>query len=155
MFEGYSLVFMLLAIGAVLLVAEALLPAHGVLGAGGAIGLLAAVVVCSRQNPWLGLTLLVAMAAATPLVWTAFVKVWPHTPVGRRMVLPPVPEAAADAPVRVGQSGTTVSELRPMGTCEFDGGGRVEVISEHGIVAPGTRVRVVALSNNRPTVRVV
>jgi membrane-bound ClpP family serine protease len=47
----------------------------------------------------------------------------------------------------------TVSELRPMGWCEFDGQ-RLEAMSEHGIVPPGTRITVVALVNQRPTVRV-
>jgi len=51
-----------------------------------------------------------------------------------------------------------VSQLRPMGICEFaslQGSSlRVEAQSEHGIVEPGTTVRVVALVNNRPTVRI-
>jgi membrane-bound ClpP family serine protease len=155
MLDGYSLALILIATGVVLLVGETLLPTHGVLGVGGVGCLLAAVFVCSRQNVWVGLALLVGMAAMTPLAWAAFVQIWPKTPVGRRLVLPDVPPAEAPAPVRIGQSGVAISELRPMGMCEFDGGVRLEAISEHGIVPPGATVRVVALTNNRPTVRVV
>jgi membrane-bound ClpP family serine protease len=154
MLDGYSLVLLLLAIGAVLIVAELLLPSHGMLGIGATAAILGAVYVCSRQSIWAGLALLVALAIATPFVWTAFLKIWPKTPVGRRVILPPIEATHPPLAVRIGQSGVTVSELRPMGTCEFEGV-RLEAISEHGLVAPGTAVKVVALVNNRPTVRVV
>jgi membrane-bound ClpP family serine protease len=153
MLEGYPLVTLLMAIGIVLLIAELLLPTHGVLGLGSAGCILTAIFVASRQNVWAGLGLLVACAAMTPFAWSAFVKIWPRTPIGRRVLLPPVTNEPADAQVCVGQAGVTMSELRPIGVCDFDGV-RVEAHSEHGIVPPGTAVRVVALVNNRPTVRV-
>lgn len=152
MLEGYSLVTLLMAIGLVLLVAELLLPSHGVLGLGSAGCILGAIVVASRQNAWAGLALLVGVAAMTPFAWVAFVKIWPKTPVGRRVVLPPVTNDAPPAQVRVGQTGVTMSELRPIGVCDFDGV-RVEAQSEHGLVEPGQTVRVIALVNNRPMVR--
>ena len=67
-----------------------------------------------------------------------------------RDILDAVPEPT----VRVGQPGVTVSELRPMGVCEFESG-RIEAISEHGMIEPGRMVKVVALSGTRPTVRAV
>jgi len=154
MFEGYSLALLLLAIGVILLLAELLLPTHGLLGLAGGGAILCAVFFTSRQSAWAGLALLVLLALATPFVWAMVVKIWPNTPVGRRLLLPPVVDAphTRESPVRIGQSGVTISELRPMGSCEFDGR-RMEAISEHGIVPPGTRVTVVALVNNRPTVR--
>jgi membrane-bound ClpP family serine protease len=151
-FEGYALALLLLAIGVILVVAEILLPAHGLLGLAGAAGILCAVFLTSRQNAWAGLVLLLVLAAATPFALGMAMKLWPRTPVGRRLTLPEIVEAPQEALVRVGQSGVTVSELRPMGWCEFDGR-RMEAMSEHGIVPPGTSVRVVALVNQRPTVR--
>jgi membrane-bound ClpP family serine protease len=139
-------------IGIVLLVAELLLPSHGILGLGSAGCILGAIFVASRQNVWAGLGLLVGVAALTPFAWTAFVRIWPKTPIGRRVVLPPVTNELPAAQVRVGQAGVTMSELRPIGVCDF-GGVRLEAHSEHGIVPPGTAVKVVALVNNRPTVR--
>jgi membrane-bound ClpP family serine protease len=153
MFDGYTFALLLLAIGVVLLVAELFLPTHGLLGITGGVAVLCAVFVTSRQNAWAGLGLLLALAAVTPFAWAGAMKVWPRTPLGRRMVLPPVAGDAPAAGVRVGQSGVTVSELRPMGWCEFEGV-RVEAMSEHGIVEPGKSVTVVALVNSRPTVRV-
>lgn len=155
MFAGYGLVALMLAIGATLLIGELVLPTHGVLGVLGAGTALAAVGLAGLQNPWAGVLLAVALGLATPFVWTAVVKIWPRTPVGRRLVLPPIEQPLPQPPVRVGQVGIAVSALRPMGLCEFDDGTRVEATSEHEMIAPGTAVRVVALVNNRPTVRVV
>ena len=151
--DGYALVALLMLIGIALLIAELLLPSHGVLGLGSAGCILAAIFVASRQNVWAGLGLLVTCAALTPFAWVAFVKIWPKTPVGKRVVLPAVTNETPAPHVTVGQAGVTMSELRPIGVCDFDGV-RVEAQSEHGIVPPGTAVRVVALVNNRPTVRV-
>ena len=153
MYQGYALAGLLLGIGIILMIAEGLLPTHGLLGIVGGCAALAAIFVASRENAWVGLTLLCICAAATPLLWLAFVKFWPRTPVGKRLVLPDLVAPPPVAPVRIGQSGVAVSELRPMGTCEFDGQ-RIEALSEHGIVPAGSSVKVVALVNNRPTVRV-
>ena len=160
MLEGYGLAAILLAIGVILLIAELLLPTHGLLGIVGVGAALAAIVAAGMRNAWAAMFLTLALALATPLFWTLAVKIWPRTPVGRRIILPPVDSTAAPPPVTVGQSGVAISELRPMGICEFETAGgagprvRVEAQSEHGIVEPGTTVRVVALVNNRPTVRV-
>jgi membrane-bound ClpP family serine protease len=150
--EGYSLVTLLMVIGVALLVAEMLLPSHGILGVAAAGCILGAIVVAIRQSAWAGLILLLVVTAMMPFAWVAFVKIWPKTPIGRRIVLPPVENQPSPQLVRVGQIGVTMSELRPMGVCEFDGV-RIEAHSEHGIVPPGTSVTVVALVNNRPTVR--
>jgi membrane-bound serine protease (ClpP class) len=164
MLEGYGPTAILLAIGVILLIGELLLPTGGMLGVIGVGAALAAIVAAGMRNAWAAAFLTLALALATPLFWTLAIKLWPRTFVGRRMMLPPVDNTPPPAPVTVGQTGVAVSELRPMGICEFDTGGpagqtggrvRVEAHSEHGIVEPGKTVRVVALVNNRPTVRVV
>jgi membrane-bound serine protease (ClpP class) len=151
--DGYQFVALLIGIGVVLSVAEALLPTHGILGLLGGGSVACAIVAAARVSPWAGIALLVAAVAALPLLWVAFVHYWPRTPLGRRIVMQPLESPPPTLAVRVGQTGVAVSELRPMGLCEFDGT-RVEAISEHGIIEPGTDVKVVALSNNRPTVRI-
>jgi membrane-bound ClpP family serine protease len=74
--------------------------------------------------------------------------------VGRRIILQPLQTAPAPAAVAIGQTGVAVSELRPMGECDF-GNQRIEVISELGMIQPGQKVKVVAINSGRPTVRVV
>lgn len=148
---------LLAGIGIALILAEVLLPTHGVLGVLGAGGLIAAIVMCYLISIRLGTLVLIAAACATPLVWIAFVRVWPRTPIGRRVVLPRVVSAISPAPVLVGQRGVTVSELRPIGVCEFDlptgRNERIEAISEHGMIPPGRAIAVVDVANNRPVVR--
>jgi membrane-bound ClpP family serine protease len=67
-------------------------------------------------------------------------------------VLPPVARIPEAPQVYIGQSGTAVSQLRPMGHCEF-ADLRIEAQSEYGIIEPGESVKVVAIVNGRPRVR--
>jgi membrane-bound serine protease (ClpP class) len=149
-----TLAILLLLAGLLLLVAEMLLPTQGVLGLVGAVALAASVVTCFRIDSRLGFATLVAMVVAAPFAWMLFVKVWPRTRVGRRMILAPASGALPDATVALGQTGVTVSELRPMGVCAF-GNERVEARAERGTIPSGTRVQVVDLTDRRATVRAV
>jgi membrane-bound ClpP family serine protease len=141
-------------LGAVLIAAEVLLPTHGLVGIVGVVGILVSVGFCFAINAWIGLGVLAATLAATPFAFVLAMRIFPRTPFGRKLVLPPVHDEAPPALVQIGQTGVTVSELRPMGTCEFSGT-RVEALSDRGIIAPGQKVQVVNLNNRRPTVRVV
>ncbi len=144
-------------IGIALFVAEVLLPSHGILGVLGVVGVIAGIVCCYMISVVLGTVVLIATACATPFAWIAFVKLWPHTPIGKRVVLPRIVSNVERSPVLVGQRGVTVSELRPMGMCEFDlatgRAERLEAISEHGMIEPGKKIAVVDVANNRPVVR--
>ena len=158
-----TLAILFFAAGVILLVAEVLLPSHGVLGILGAVALMCGVGSCFVLNQYLGLAAAITVVCLTPFALALWVKVWPHTPVGKRLILaPPAPtsdgaHAASSTAARVhpGQLGVVVSELRPGGVCEF-GGERVEAHCEHGGVIPaGRRVEVVALVDARPVVRAV
>jgi membrane-bound ClpP family serine protease len=149
-----TLAILLLLSGLLLLVAEMLLPSQGILGLIGAVALVAMVVVCFRVDSRLGFAVLVAMVVAAPFAGMAVVKVWPRTPIGRRMILARVSGATPAATVSVGQTGVTVSELRPMGVCAF-GPERLEARAERGTIPAGRQVRIVEMSDRRPTVRAV
>jgi membrane-bound ClpP family serine protease len=150
------LIILLLGVGAILLIAELLLPTQGALGVLGGLAIVAAVVVAFRIDQWLGLGLLLAVVAASPFVATAAVRIWPHTPMGKRIVLSPPESRIAPAPIAVGQPGRAVSELRPTGEVEIEIDGvrsRVEARSEHGIIRAGSRVRVAGIVEGMPVVR--
>jgi membrane-bound ClpP family serine protease len=149
-----TLILLLLVGGVVLLVAEMLLPAQGILGVLGAVALAAAVVVGFRVDSRIGFVTFVAIVVATPFAWMLWVKVWPRTPVGRKMILAPVASDLAGVGVTVGQTGMSVSELRPMGVCAF-GNERFEARAERGTIPAGKPVRVVEIVDRRPTVRAV
>jgi membrane-bound ClpP family serine protease len=145
---------LLLVAGAVLLLAELILPAHGVLGACGVVSMLCAVGVCFRLSPWASLGLLLAMLLATPFAWSAAVRIWPNTPIGRRVVLPRVEMERAPMAFQLGQKGVAVGDLKPMGECSFEGK-RVDARAESGIIPAGTPVVVVSADGRMATVRAV
>src|SRR5947208_3192257 len=119
MLQSYGLVGLLLAIGVILLIGELLLPTAGLVGLVGLMAMIAAIVVAGIQNVWAAALLPVALAIATPLLWGLWMRIWPRTPIGRRVILPPVDSTPPPPPVTVGQAGVAISQLRPMGTCEF------------------------------------
>jgi membrane-bound serine protease (ClpP class) len=143
--------------GIVLLIAEILLPSHGVLGAIGTIGLLVGVGACFFINQYIGLGASVALVAIMPLAVGLWLKVWPHTYAGKRLILAPTTSATTSpdsSALRVGDLGVVVSELRPGGLCEF-GGSRFESRCERGTISAGHRVQVIAVVDARPVVRAV
>ena len=150
------LAILLFAVGAALLVAELVLPG-GVLGVLGGLSVLGAVVTCFFVNQWLGVGAMGAMIVLVPIAWTLWVRAMQRTRLARGLVLPPHEQAAAEPceqPVRIGQRGVAVSELRPGGVCEF-GNERVPVVAEHGSIPRGAEVRVIACEGGRATVRLV
>lgn len=149
-----QLAILLSILGVAMLVAELLLPTHGLLGVLGVCSIFVSIGVCFVINRWLGLGVFMAVLAASPLVGAAFVKYWPRMLVGRKLVLQPTSQQRPPLAAQIGQTGVTVSDLRPMGECEFDGQ-RMEAISEYGLIGAGQRVRVVSINDRRPVVRVV
>jgi len=147
-----SWIILLFAAGVIVLIAELVLPSHGLLGVIGVVSISAAIVMCFRVNLWLGAGVMLTCVIATPFVGAWVVKIWPKTPVGRRIVLGFTESRPEPLAVQIGQSGVAISELRPMGVVEFDGR-RVEAISELGVIAAGQSVKVVSVDNRRPVVR--
>lgn len=143
----------LFAVGVILMIAEILLPTHGILGAGGVLACLAGLVLCFVWSVWLGLGVFVGGVVAAPLIGAWWIRIWPRTPMGRRIVLPPAETRPEPLPVQIGQRGIAISDLRPTGVCEFDGR-RVEATSEIGIISAGQVVSVVNVDGRRPVVRV-
>jgi len=160
---------LLFAVGLTLLAAELFIPAHGVTAGLGLLALLAGVIACFFVGDWIGVSALAAGAILAPVGAAGWMRLFPHTWLGRRVVLPPSPKPASlvasrAAPVRVGQTGIAISAMRPSGVCEFDDlrgdAGpadtlRVQAISDFGDIAPGSRVRVICFADGRATVRAV
>lgn len=152
--DPIPLILLLVACGVVLLVGELLLPTHGVLGIAGLVCIGVAIIVVFTLNKWAGLAVFFATLVASPFIMTWGMSLWAGSPVGRRIILQPHQNNEAALPIQLGEIGTAATELRPMGECDF-GENRIEVISELNIIPAGTRVKVVALNNGRPTVRAV
>ena len=151
-----ELAAILFVAGIVMLVAELLLVTHGLMGLLGCLSLLGGVVTCFFINEWLGIGSLVACAAAVPIVGGWLVKYWPTTRICKKFVLQPIERSKDEAPLaaQIGDIGTCVSEMKPMGMVDF-AGQHIEAISDLGYIESGKRVQVTGINNRRPTVRVV
>jgi membrane-bound serine protease (ClpP class) len=146
----------LISSSVILVIAELFLPTHGILGLAGIGTFLAAIILCFVIDKRLGLSLLAAGIISVPVTGIWLIHFWPRTRFGRAMVLQPVtPNKVSEEPyIQMGETGRTVSELRPVGICEFSGR-RVEAISEIGIIPRGKSVQIVDIQNRRPTVRAI
>jgi membrane-bound ClpP family serine protease len=142
----------LLVGGLALLIGELLLPTHGLLGVLGAGLVIAAIAVCFTINQWLGVAVMLAAVGIAPFAAGWAMKIWPKTPLGRKMVLPEVRAIPLPPAAHIGQRGTTRSDLRPTGEVDFDGQ-RVEAASELGWIPAGTPVKIVAIEEGLPRVR--
>ncbi len=154
-----GVITLLYAVAVLILVAEIFIPSHGVLSVAGVAFLMAAVVktffVGGRDA---GLISLLACFFFLPTFAYVSIKVWPKTPLGKLIAPPNRVLTAADSGVPleelsrlIGLTGRAVTQLRPVGICEF-GGRRVSCMAELGVVEAGTVVVASGLSGGTLTV---
>ena len=110
----------LLLIFYVLLVVEFLLPTGGLLGVGAGVAAITAIIIAFTHSSTAGLAVIVVVVASTPMVLLFMIRLWPHTPIGRRMLNRRPGELAPDQG-RMMPDGTPVGELvGRMGTAQTD-----------------------------------
>ncbi len=153
----WPIVLMLIALG--ILVLELFIPSGGLLGILAGTALLAAVIAAFVYGgTTAGWIFLIAAAVVVPIMIYAMIKVWPHTPFGRRVFLqPPHAEDVLPDQIRrlqrwVGRDGMAVSPMLPSGAVEIEGV-IVDAVSEGMPIDKGTPVRVVAAKANHLIVR--
>lgn len=142
-----GVIILLYAVGLAMLVAEIFIPSHGVLTVAG-LGLVVWAVVKTflEAGQAAGVIAVLACLVLLPTLAYVSIKMWPHTPIGRK-IAPPNPgayTADSDAPADdlrrlVGGHGKTLSPLRPVGLCDFNGR-RVSCIAEMGMLESGVEV---------------
>jgi membrane-bound serine protease (ClpP class) len=150
------------ALAVFLFAVEVFVPSGGLLGGASFLCLVIAVVLLFLIRPLYGWIGVVAALFLIPAAIGVAIKVFPHTPVGRRLILSD--EQPHDEQVRysssgedetgdlVGRVGVAKTELRPGGTVDFDGR-RVDCLSVRGVIEPGTKVKVVSAAGFEVKVR--
>lgn len=154
-----AVIVMLFGVGAVILVAELFIPSHGILTIAGLGFLIAGIVSTFRQyGQTAGTVTIFSCLVVLPIFALTAVKYWPRTWIGRRIAPPNPILTSADTSVPVaemehyiGRTGRSVSPLRPVGICEFDGR-RISCISEHGMVEAGVSVEGLRISGSNLSV---
>ena len=149
-----ELFFVCLCTGLLLVGAEIFIPG-GILGAIGGIALLAAVAIGFFVFPAAGPYIAIGVVLLVGLVIILWIKVFPRSRVGQAMTVSrDLGEAKATEEGLeglVGRKGVALSDLRPAGFAQF-AGRRTDVVTEGGMIAKGTDVRVVAIEGNRVVV---
>lgn len=154
-----------LLIGAaiVLMIVDVFLPTGGILVVAAGLTAIAGVICLFRHDSTAGLIGVLVLIVLAPAIMIFGLKIWPDTPLGRRIIGTPTEEEQArqrqaqEAEDRrrqalLGAAGTVVIDLRPVGTVEIDGK-RYDARSETFFIPAGTKVRVTALDANELRVR--
>jgi len=142
--------------------AELFLPSHGVLAICAAILALLSIIFAYRVYPALGILIAVAVVICTPIVFFYAIKLYPQTPMGKRVMLKspsanikdPFAEESQRLAQLVGQRAVAATMLRPAGTIEVDGQ-RIDAVSEAEVIAAGTAVEILRVSGLKVIVKPV
>jgi membrane-bound serine protease (ClpP class) len=160
--------FGLFAIAALLLALEIFIPSGGVLGGLSLIVAIAGVVAFWRVSTTWGLASLLSVLVLAPAAVAFAFKVWPHTPIGRQMILGDPVEAEQEAVARaerdraererrdalLNQEGVAITDLRPGGTVRI-GKDRYDALAEGRTIESGEKVRIVGFETGQVKVRAV
>jgi membrane-bound ClpP family serine protease len=155
----------LLAAFYMLLIAEFFLPSGGMLGVGAVAILAAAIGIAFSHSTFAGTSTILFVLVTTPMVMMGMLKVWPHTPIGRRMLNRRPGEPARDPPTRmtaqgvplerlVGQRGIAKSNMLPSGMVLIDGE-KIDAVSTGMPIDAGTPILVTSIDAGRVRVRAI
>jgi membrane-bound serine protease (ClpP class) len=135
-----------------------------VIGIASLITAIGGVVAFWRVSALWGFSSTVVVMVLVPVCFNFAIRVMPHTPIGKRLILGAADEETDRAEERreletlererslMGVEGTAATDLRPVGTARLNGE-RVEVSAESGTIEAGTPVRVVSVSGKLIKVR--
>ncbi len=159
---GLGLAYVLIAAGFLLLVAELFIPSGGILSVLSVGSIAVGVVLVFTDNPQRGWWTLLGVFLALPIFGAVLFKIWPKTPMGKKLFLNAqvddreramMPEHEELESLR-GKIGQTISLLRPAGMVDFDGR-RVDSITEGMMIQVGQWVRCVDVQAGKVVVRPV
>lgn len=158
--------WLVLAIGlyvlaSILIVAEVFVPSEGLLTVSAVICLMVGGGIFFSYGPRTGV---IGIAVAAVLIPTALIiayNILPKTRFGKDTYLQPssrlphdVSPGSEQLEALLGQTGTTLTHLRPVGKCKFDNK-KIECSAETGYVAKDMKVKVVRVAGTSVVVRAV
>ncbi|MDY0165452.1 MAG: NfeD family protein [Thermoguttaceae bacterium] len=152
----------LIVLGLGLAVLEVFFPSAGVLGFLAACSILGGILLGYLHGAATGTILLLISIAGLPGTLVLALKYWPHTAVGRRVLLTaptreevmPVDPELQRLRAMIGQVGQAKCDMLPAGAIMLDGR-TIDAVSEGMPVDAGQRVRIVEVRGNRVVVRPV
>lgn len=160
--EFWAWAILLLVIGLALAVIEIFVPSGGLIGFLSFAAIVGAVLVAFMENSWTGLAILAVSILGLPAVIALGLKWWPHTPIGKRVLLsaPESEEVLPDDPKRralkslVGKVGRARGKMLPSGAVVIEGR-TIDAVSEGLPIEAGQPIQVVAVHGIEVIVRPV
>lgn len=152
---------LLLIVALALVVLELFVPSGGVISVLAAAAAIGSIIVAFTGGLQQGTIMLIVTVVLVPVVLASAVRWWPHTPIGRLVlvtppddpddVLPDTDEYRGLRPL-VGKLGTAKSKMLPSGAVAIDGR-NYDAVTEGMPIDPGQAVRVIDVRTNRIVVR--
>jgi len=156
---SWTWIAILFGLGLAFTVAEIFIPSHGLLTVLAIGSFAAGVVVGFLMGQTEGLLTLLTVTLLAPLIIYVAVRVWPHTPLAKKIILPGPTSTgkAADTahldPAQLeGRIGVTKTMLRPCGKLAIDNR-QVDCMTEGELVPAGRKVRILAVRGAQVVVR--
>jgi len=152
---------LLLVLSVALVGLEMFVPSQGVIGTLAVVAAIAAIVMAFyHRGATVGSLFILAALVLLPASFGLMVKVWPHTSMGRRVLLPipgddevlPQADPRHSLSLLVGRLGRAKTLMVPGGTVELEGR-TYEAVSEGQPIEAGEPVLVTQVRHNRLIVR--
>ncbi|WP_068774375.1 NfeD family protein [Paenibacillus sp. FJAT-26967] len=146
----------LFVLGVILLLLELIIPSFGILGIAGTISLFSGVILAAESPQAAALSLAIAFVIGLVLL-LLIVKKFPQRGIWNRLILKEEltsEQGFVSSSFKlhlIGQTGTSLTPLRPSGTALF-GEDRIDVVTEGGFITAGKSVRVVHVEGSRVVV---
>jgi membrane-bound ClpP family serine protease len=144
---------------AALLVAEVFVPSGGLLSVCSLACLAGGIVIFFNYSTtigWIGIIIAIIMI---PTVLILAYRIFPKTKFGKTVTLTPPKRDLGDAvpdtdqlKELLGRTGVVLSDLRPVGMCDFSGR-RLECVAETGYIEKDNNVTVIRVEGTQLTVR--
>lgn len=146
----------LVALGLAVIVLELFVPSAGLLGIIATILLISGVTAAFLHSVEAGAALLILLVLFLPIVFVGFVKIWPNTPIGRRILLgrmrqeEVVPQGEFYDGLKrlIGERGVAKTKMLPSGIILI-GEKTYDAVSDGFAIEPGQKVKVTAVRTNR------
>ena len=159
MIEPWVWAVMLIVVAMGLAVLELFVPSGGVLAFLSIASIIASLILAFKSGPVVGLVFLVGVIIGMPTCFALAVKWWPHTPIGRRILLRtndedarPNDEFHRGLKDLIGRTGEARSKMLPSGAVLIDGR-TIDAYTEGVPIEPGQRIIVLDVHGTNVLVR--
>ena len=147
---------LLVIAGLVVIFLELFIPSAGFLGIVAGSCLLSGIILGFFDSVQTGLIELFALLLILPILFATMIKIWPHTPIGKRILIGPmteqdvVPQGQYYDEIKslVDQLGVVRTPMLPSGIVMINGK-KYDAVSEGMPLEPGETIKVINVKGNR------